>query len=138
VTAPPERAGPNTKAPAKDQIKRQFRAAGELLAKIEDEPAPETKKRRGETEGEFLRQAILFSRLSQASRRSRQFMRAARKRFRFVRTIRLTPQAWGAPDAHLETTLNLFNQIGAGSTAQGAMNSRSELHSVSNHLSARL
>jgi hypothetical protein len=96
-------------------IKGLFRQAVKAITtpSEEDEP-PETKKRRGDTEGEFARQALLFARRSQAARLVRQFAKAARNRLQRRHIIRLTRQAWGPPDAHLQTTLNLFDQPVSG------------------------
>jgi hypothetical protein len=102
----------------------------------EDEEPP--RRRRQETEGEFARQAILFYRLSQARKLTRQFIRAAGKRVKRVRIITLSREEWGEDDAHLQTTLNLFDQSNSNHTAQD-LNRRSDVRGgLNNHLSWRL
>jgi hypothetical protein len=53
------------------------------------------------------------------------FKKAARTRLRRIRFIRLSRAAWGAPDAHLQTTLNLFDQPGSSSAAAPGMSNDS-------------
>jgi hypothetical protein len=102
----------------------QFRDAGKVLAQHgDDAPEPEPKKRREDGDGDFQKLAAKFSRHLKARRRER-FRTAARKGLRYVRVIRLSREAWGAPDAHLQNTLNLFDQINSRATAHGANNSR--------------
>jgi MobA/VirD2-like, nuclease domain len=52
------------------------------------------------------------------------FKKAAVKRLRRIRIIRLSREAWGAPDAHLQTTLNLFDQPGSAAPSGTNNNSR--------------
>jgi hypothetical protein len=99
----------------------QFRDAGKVLAQHgDDAPEPEPKKRREEGDGEFQKLVAQFSRRLV----KRQFRTAARKGLRHVRVIRLSREAWGAPDAHLQNTLNLFDQINSRATVREANNSR--------------
>jgi hypothetical protein len=97
----------------------QFRDAGKVLAQHGDD-APEPKKRREDGDGEFQKLVAKFSRRLV----KRQFRTQARKGLRYVRVIRLSREAWGAPDAHLQNTLNLFDQINSRATAHEANNSR--------------
>ena len=94
----------------------QFREAGKVLAQHGDDPEPEPKKRREAGDGEFQKLAAKFSRRLV----TRQFRTQARKGLRHVRVIRLSREAWGAPDAHLQNTLNLFDQINSRPTAEPA------------------
>jgi MobA/MobL family len=48
----------------------------------------------------------------------------AAKLLRRVRIIRLSREAWGAPAAHLQTTLNLFDQLDSAAAPSGANNNR--------------
>jgi len=52
------------------------------------------------------------------------FRKAARVRLRRIRIVRLSRTAWGAPDAHLQTTLNLFDQPGSRAATGTRNNSR--------------
>jgi hypothetical protein len=99
----------------------QFRDAGKVLTQHgDDAPEPEPKKRREDGDGEFQKLVAIFSRRLV----TRQFRTQARKGLRHVRVIRLSREAWGAPDAHLQNTLNLFDQINSRAPAHGANNSR--------------
>ena len=100
--------GPPTGRP----ITRLFRAAGQILLG-DDAPQPiEPKKRREDGDGDFHKLAAKFLRRLKA-RRFEWFRTAAWKGLRFVRIIRLSREEWGAADAHLQTTLNLFDQPGS-------------------------
>jgi len=72
----------------------------------QDEPPP-PRRRRGETEGDFRRLA------RKAARRfdvRKQFGKVAKAcAVRRGRTIILSPEEWGAPDAHLTNTNELLN-----------------------------
>jgi hypothetical protein len=101
----------------------QFRDAGKVLAQHGDddpEPEPERKKRREDGDGEFQKLVGKFSR----HLLEHQFRTQAKEGLRYVRMIRLSRAAWGAPDAHLWNTLNLFDQINSRATAHEANNSR--------------
>jgi hypothetical protein len=52
------------------------------------------------------------------------FRKAARTRLRRIRIVRLSRAAWGAPDAHLQTTLNLFDQPNSRASPGAHNNSR--------------
>lgn len=72
----------------------------------QDEPPP-ARRRSGETEGEFRRLARKLSRRFDVRK---QFEKVAKARVvRRVRTIILSPEEWGAPDAHLTNTNDLLN-----------------------------
>jgi hypothetical protein len=99
----------------------QFRDAGKVVAQHgDDAPEPEPKKRREDGDGEFQNLVAKFSR----HLLEHQFRTQAKEGLRYVRVIRLSRAAWGAPDAHLQTTLNLFDQINSRATAHEANNSR--------------
>jgi hypothetical protein len=99
----------------------QFRDAGKVVAQHgDDAPEPEPKKRREDGDGEFQKLVAKFSRRLA----KRQFRTQAKKGLPYVRVIRLSRAAWGAPDAHLQNTLNLFDQIDSRATPHGANNSR--------------
>lgn len=106
----------------------QFRDAGKVVAQHgDDAPEPEPKKRREDGDGEFQKLVAKFSR----HLLEHQFRTQAKEGLWYVRVIRLSREAWGAPDAHLQTTLNLFDQINsripaepAPAKAGGANNSR--------------
>ena len=103
----------------RSKVGLQFREAGRVLAQHSDDaPEPEPKKRREDGDGEFQKLVTKFSRRLV----KRQFRTQARKGLRYVRVIRLSREAWGAPDAHLQNTLNLFDQISSRPTAHGANN----------------
>jgi hypothetical protein len=89
----------------------------------EPEPEPERKKRREDGDGDLQKLAAKFSRHLTA-RKIDQFRKAARRLWRRVRIIRLSREEWGASDAHLQNTLNLFDQINSRSTSHSANNSR--------------
>lgn len=102
----------------------QFREAGKVLAQHgDDDPEQEPKKRREDGDGEFQKLVATFSRRLV----KRQFRTQAKKGLRHVRVIRLSRTAWGAPDAHLQNTLNLFDQI----------NSRAATHCTNNNRALR-
>jgi len=52
------------------------------------------------------------------------FRKAARVRLRRIRIVRLSRAAWGEPGAHLQTTLNLFDQPGSRAATGTRNNSR--------------
>jgi hypothetical protein len=95
-------------------IKSAFRAAVRAITdEAEDEPAPR-RKRRGETEGEFQRQARLLARPSRTRQLMQQFAKRAKRLAQYRRTIRLTREAWGPDDAHLTDTRALTSQWNTG------------------------
>jgi hypothetical protein len=99
----------------------QFRDAGKVVAQHgDDAPEPEPKKRREDGDSGFQKLAAKFSR----HLIEHQFRTQAKEGLRYVRVIRLSRAAWGGPEAHLQNTLNLFNQIDSRATAHGANNSR--------------
>ena len=123
-SAPPSgtRRGRDTKARTTPrQVGLQFREAGKVLGQHgNNAPEPEPKKRREDGDGEFQKLVAKFSR----HLLEHQFRTQAKKGLRYVRVIRLSREAWGASDAHLQNTLNLFDQINSRVTAHGANNSR--------------
>jgi hypothetical protein len=129
-----------TRTTAGDTIRQHFGAARRAVTQPDDEPEPdEAKKRRGDGDGDFQKLVMIFGRHLKA-RRLKRFRTAARKGFRFVRIIRLSRAEWGAPDAHLQTTLNLFDQPGSHAVpcAGNSHAVRSHYHAPENNLSARL
>jgi hypothetical protein len=109
--------GPPTGRP----IRRLFRAAWQTLLG-DDAPQPiETKKRREDGDGDFRKLAAKFLRRLKA-RRFERFRTAAWKGLRFVRIIRLSREEWGAADAHLQTTLHLFDQPGSRASQRRSEN----------------
>lgn len=88
----------------------------------EDAPPALSRRRSGKTEGEFRRLARKLSRRLDVWR---QFEKVAKAlAVRRVRTIILSPDEWGAPDAHLTNTndlLQLWNND-AGSGYDGGFN----------------
>ncbi|MBV8577308.1 MAG: hypothetical protein JOZ58_19990 [Acetobacteraceae bacterium] len=82
----------------------------------DDAPEPEPKKRREDGDGEFQKLVAKFSR----HLIERQFRTQAKEGLRYLRVIRLSRAAWGAPDAHLQNTLNLFDQINSRAPAEPA------------------
>jgi hypothetical protein len=119
-------------------LRALWASAAKAATKPDEEEEP-PRRRRQQTEGEFARQAILFYRLLQARKLTRQFVRAGRKRVKHGRgVIRLSYEEWGDEDAHLQTTLNLFDQINSNNAAQ-ELNNRSDVRGGSNnHFSSRL
>ena len=89
-----------------------FRAAWQtLLGDAAPQPI-EPKKRREDGDGDFRKLAAKFLWRLKA-RQFERFRTAAWNGLRFVRIIRLSREEWGAADAHLQTTLNLFDQPGS-------------------------
>ena len=125
-------------AAASQKLRALWASAAKAATKPDEEEEP-PRRRRQQTEGEFARQAILFYRLLQARKLTRQFVRAGRKRVKHGRgVIRLSYEEWGDEDAHLQTTLNLFDQINSNNAAQ-ELNNRSDVRGGSNnHFSSRL
>jgi hypothetical protein len=101
-------------------IKAAFKAAVAVARRDPDAPEPEPKKRREDGDGGFQKLVARFSR----HLLRHQFRTQARDGLRHVRVIRLSRAAWGAPDAHLQNTLNLFDQIDSRAPAHEANNSR--------------
>ncbi len=129
--------GPPTGKPI---IATAWRAAQRALTQPDDEPEPdEPKKRREDGDGEFQKLMARFARHLKA-RKLEQFRKVAAKRLRFVRTIQLSREEWGAPDAHLQTTLNLFDQPDsrAPSTVRSSHAVRSHSHVSGNRRSLGL
>jgi hypothetical protein len=98
-----------------------FRAAAQMLLG-DDAPQPiKPKKRREDGDGDFHKLAAKFLRRLKA-RRFERFRTAAWKGLRFVRIIRLSREEWGAADAHLQTTLHLFDQPGSRASQRSSEN----------------
>jgi hypothetical protein len=97
----------------------------------QDEPPP-PRRRSGETEGEFRRLARKVARRFDVWK---QFEKAAKARaVRRVRTIILSPEEWGAPDAHLTNTndlLQLWNNDAGSNYDTG-------FDTIKNHISPQL
>jgi hypothetical protein len=100
-----------------------WRQAREQIAGRPAPAAGEKRRRREDGESGFQKLAAKFLRRLQARKRA-QFVTAARTRLRRVRIVRLSRAAWGASDAHLQTTLNLFEQPGSGASTVANNNSR--------------
>lgn len=117
-----------------ETIKGLFRAAmNAVTRRDETEPRPPRRRRRGETEGDFRRLARKAARRLDV-RKQFQKVAAARARRR-VRTIVLTAEEWGGPDAHLTSTLDLLTHLNndmSGGNEYGVVDAN--LH----HLSPRL
>lgn len=97
-------------------IKGLFRAAAKILTHGDQDEAPSPRRRRrGETEGEFRK---LARKLALRFDMRKQFEKVAKVRtVRRVRTIILSPEEWGAPDAHLTNPLDqlhLWNNDAVG------------------------
>jgi hypothetical protein len=114
-------------------IKGLFRdAVNALTRRDEDEPQP-PRRRRGETEGDFRMLARKAARRFDARTQFRKVAAACAPRH--VRTIFLSPEEWGGPDAHLSTALDLLahvNNDAAGSGYGGGFDTSQ------NHISPRL
>jgi hypothetical protein len=95
-------------------IKKLFRTTAKVVTGNAEDEAPAPKKKRGDTEGDFAHQALRFTRRSQAGRLLRKFAKATRLRLQRRYVIQVTREAWGPSDAHLQTTLNLFDQPAGG------------------------
>ena len=106
---------------------------------MEDDPAPaERKRRREDGDGGFRKLAATFLRRLQARTRA-QFIEAGRKHMRRIRVIRLSRAAWGPPDAHLQTTLDLLNGGGAPQdTTSNGRAFRSDVRQQENSISCNL
>ncbi len=104
-----------------------------LTRRDEEEPAP-PRRRRGDTEGDFRRLARKVAHHFNV-RKQFQKVAGARTRRRF-RTIVLTPEEWGASDAHLTSTLDLLTQLNNDMT--GGNDSDNSFDAVQNHISPRL
>jgi hypothetical protein len=102
-------------------VKALFKAAAKALAcPPDDEPKPEPRRKDGESEKGFGRaaKAILRRIVGMPAERVRRFdareafqEAAAESAFRCVRTIFLSPEEWGADDAHHNNALDLLNQL---------------------------
>jgi hypothetical protein len=124
-------AGRSKNRTTKGSIKAQFREAGQVVTRpVDDEAEASSRRRRGETEGNFVKLAHKLSGRLQVRTIRRQFVKAARKRRR-VRTIRLSREEWGGPNAHLQTTLNLFDQPNSSTWHGANSNSAIRNHSPS-------
>ena len=90
-------------------IKALFRSVVKAIAAhTEDAPQPRTRRRRGETEGDFRKLVkVIVRRIDAGKLRLRFRKRAQWLAGRRARTIRLPPEAWGPEDAHLINTLDL-------------------------------
>ena len=100
-----------------------------------DEQQPR-RRRREDGDGGFRKLAATFLQQLQARTRA-QFIEAGRNRLRRIRVIRLSREAWGPPDAHLQTTLDLLN----GGAPQEASNNhafRSYVQPGQNSISCNL
>jgi hypothetical protein len=87
-------------------IKGLFREAKAMLRRADAAPQPKQRKRAGETEGDFRKLARKLARRFDVRQ---QFGKVAKARaVRLVRTIILSPEEWGAPDAHHN---NAFDQL---------------------------
>jgi hypothetical protein len=120
-TSPVRDTGEGSKnRPILGAIKGLFRDAVKALTRHEDEERPDPRRRRGETEGDFRKLARKIARRFDARK---QFRKVAKNRaHRRVRTLILSPEEWGAPDAHLTNTLdlvNLWNNDMSGSSDYG-------------------
>jgi hypothetical protein len=110
-------------------IKALFRGVGKVLTRhAEDEPQP-ARRRRGETEGDFRKLAKVIARRFDALKLRQRF----RKRSKWLagrrrRTLRLPPEAWGPPDAHLTNTLDLVRQWNDGAGIDHCGNLAAEPH----------
>jgi hypothetical protein len=90
-------------------IKSLFHTATKVLTHRDQDEPPPARRRSGETEGEFRRLARKIARRFDVWK---QFEKAAKARaVRRVRTIILSPDEWGAPDAHLTNTNDLLQQL---------------------------
>jgi hypothetical protein len=136
-TSPVRDTGEGSKhRPILGTIKGLFRDVVKALTRHEDEDEdrPDPRRRRGETEGDFRKLARKIARRFDARK---QFRKVAKNRaHRRVRTLILSPEEWGTPDAHLTNTLDLVNlwnsDMSSGSDYCGGFDANQD------HISPRL
>jgi hypothetical protein len=119
-------------------IKSAFRAAIRVITGEADEEPTPRRKRRGETEGEFQRQARLLARRSRVRSLIQQFGKRAKRIAQYRRIIRLTLEEWGPPDAHLSDTRALTSQWNTGGGVDYGSGPGGAQPTNTNHISPRL